>query len=54
MKMVEKSPLENPFALQIAGNDLGIIQRAVIECISNFKRDFLAEIFLPFSSFFDS
>ncbi len=29
MKMVEKSPLENPFALQIAGNDLGIIQRAV-------------------------
>ncbi|MDE5602517.1 MAG: tRNA-dihydrouridine synthase [Helicobacter sp.] len=29
MKMVEKSPLENPFALQIAGNDLNIIQRAI-------------------------
>lgn len=29
LKMVEKSPLENPFALQIAGNDFGVIQRAV-------------------------
>lgn len=29
VKMVEKSSIENPFALQIAGNDLGIIQRAV-------------------------
>lgn len=29
LKMVEKSPLENPFALQIAGNDFGIITRAV-------------------------
>ncbi|WP_299548190.1 tRNA-dihydrouridine synthase [uncultured Helicobacter sp.] len=29
LKMVEKSPLENPFALQIAGNDFGIIRRAV-------------------------
>lgn len=29
LKMVEKSPLENPFALQIAGNDFGIIARAV-------------------------
>ncbi|WP_104722176.1 tRNA dihydrouridine synthase [Helicobacter mesocricetorum] len=29
MKMVEKSPLENPFALQIAGNDLNIIQKAI-------------------------
>lgn len=29
LKMVEKSPLENPFALQIAGNDFAIIARAV-------------------------
>ncbi|WP_297810324.1 tRNA-dihydrouridine synthase family protein [uncultured Helicobacter sp.] len=29
LKMVEKSPLENPFALQIAGNDMDIITRAV-------------------------
>ena len=29
LKMVEKSPLETPFALQIAGNDAGIITRAV-------------------------
>ncbi|TLD85400.1 tRNA-dihydrouridine synthase [Helicobacter sp. MIT 11-5569] len=29
LKMVEKSPLETPFALQIAGNDFGIITRAV-------------------------
>ncbi|WP_279128300.1 tRNA-dihydrouridine synthase family protein, partial [Helicobacter winghamensis] len=29
LKMVEKSPLENPFALQIAGNDFEIITRAV-------------------------
>ncbi|MDD6056384.1 MAG: tRNA-dihydrouridine synthase [Helicobacter sp.] len=30
LKMVEKSPLENPFALQIAGNDLSIIKKAVL------------------------
>ncbi|MBX7490356.1 tRNA dihydrouridine synthase [Helicobacter turcicus] len=29
LKMVEKSPLETPFALQIAGNDFGIIRQAV-------------------------
>lgn len=29
LKMVEKSPLETPFALQIAGNEEGIITRAV-------------------------
>lgn len=29
LQMVEKSPLENPFALQIAGNDLEIIKKAV-------------------------
>lgn len=29
LKMVEKSPFETPFALQIAGNDFGIIKRAV-------------------------
>ncbi|PZT47549.1 tRNA dihydrouridine synthase DusB [Helicobacter valdiviensis] len=36
LKMVEKSPLENPFALQIAGNDLEIIKKAV-ELINTFK-----------------
>ena len=29
LQMIEKSPLENPFALQIAGNDLEIIKKAV-------------------------
>ncbi len=29
LKMVEKSPIETPFALQIAGNEMGIITRAI-------------------------
>lgn len=29
IQMVEKSPIENPFAIQIAGNDLEIIKQAV-------------------------
>lgn len=37
-KMVEKSPLENPFALQIAGNDTNIITRAV-ELLNQSKED---------------
>lgn len=36
IKMIEKSPLENPFALQIAGNDFEIIQRAV-EFLNQFR-----------------
>ena len=38
IKMIEKSPLENPFALQIAGNDFGIIQKAV-EFLNEFKNE---------------
>ena len=38
LKMVEKSPLENPFALQIAGNDTNIITRAV-ELLNQSKED---------------
>lgn len=29
LKMVEKSPIEDPFALQIAGNDLVVLKRAI-------------------------
>lgn len=38
LKMIEKSPLENPFALQIAGNDTNIITRAV-ELLNQSKED---------------
>ena len=38
LKMVEKSPIENPFALQIAGNEMGIITRAV-ESLNAFKEN---------------
>lgn len=36
LKMVEKSPLETPFALQIAGNEINIIARAV-ESLNSYK-----------------
>lgn len=36
--MVEKSSIENPFALQIAGNEMSIIARAV-ESLNTFKED---------------
>ena len=38
LKMVEKSPLETPFALQIAGNDFSIITRAV-EYLNSLKSE---------------
>lgn len=38
LKMVEKSSIENPFALQIAGNEMSIIARAV-ESLNTFKED---------------
>ncbi|MCI5968457.1 tRNA dihydrouridine synthase [Helicobacter sp.] len=38
LKMVEKSPLETPFALQIAGNDFSIIKRAV-EYLNTLKNE---------------
>lgn len=38
LKMVEKSPLEVPFALQIAGNEKGIITKA-IESLNPLKND---------------